>query len=424
VVNLLESGRLNPPQSYINLPEALSALAGLLLLTYGLKPHLTDQNRPHVAKIGWAWLLILPYFITWFYSYSYHYRLSFAIVTLLMLPTAALLAVWLPAERVRRGSWRTVYAGLLLLLSVPLILNPLYSIDRHHDWLWTDRYPDDGAKYILQNPGVYQTALHLYGQAGTMGQLPTVVAPGEQRLPFFMPEATIITDTVPTTYDDLQAVDATHFIYGSQARWRYENDEGIDPLSNRLIASLGRHDVMTPLFRHESGTFRYELYRLHLENSQRDYSEVEFGYMLDDDQAVTFGDLIRYRASSVSTDQIAGTNIGTQFIWEVAGSTDRDYRLVIELVSDETGAVVYTWERVMAPTPHAYYTSRVWQPGELIRDRHNLRVENPGAHLTPGDTYRMRFRFVDADTGESLVPAGNPALIEDNAVRIEHTTFR
>jgi hypothetical protein len=422
MVELVASGRVNPPQTYITLPEALCAVAGLALIVYGMLPHYSDRYRDSVAKIGWAWLLVLPYFITWFYSYSYHYRLSFTIVPVLMLPTAAILAAWFPAERVQRASWRFVLTGVLIVLSIPAVLMPLYSIDRHYDWLWTDRYPDDGAKYVLNNPGVYQTALYLYGQADEMGQMPVVVAPGEQRLHFFMPETTIITDTTPTTYEQLQDVGATHFVYGTQARWRYENDEGIDPLSNRLIASLGRQDVMTRIFQHDSATFRYELYRLHLENSERDYTDLNFGYMLDDDSAVTFGDIIRYRTSSFSTNRLIGTTIGTQFVWEVVGSTDKDYRLVLELVNADN-EVVYTWERMMAPTRHAYYTSQVWQPGELILNRYDFRLDNTEAVLTPGETYQMRVRFVDSEAGESLVPTGNDAIIRDDAVYIDHTTF-
>ena len=41
---------------------------------------------PDISRFGWMYLLALPYFITWFYSYSYHYRLSFAIVPLMLMP--------------------------------------------------------------------------------------------------------------------------------------------------------------------------------------------------------------------------------------------------------------------------------------------------------------------------------------------------
>ncbi len=62
--------------------------AGLFALWRVLKPVIRQNPALHdlLIKLGWAQLIALPYFVTWFYSYSYHYRLSFAIVPLLALP--------------------------------------------------------------------------------------------------------------------------------------------------------------------------------------------------------------------------------------------------------------------------------------------------------------------------------------------------
>ena len=68
----------------------------------------TTICAPIAATVGWGLALALPYFVTWFYSYSYHYRLSFAIVPLLILPTAAILARLVHAGAHRRracGAW-------------------------------------------------------------------------------------------------------------------------------------------------------------------------------------------------------------------------------------------------------------------------------------------------------------------------------
>ena len=63
-----------------------------------------DDLRATAGLVGWGLALALPYFVTWFYSYSYHYRLSFAIVPLMILPSAAILARLFTAETVGRGA--------------------------------------------------------------------------------------------------------------------------------------------------------------------------------------------------------------------------------------------------------------------------------------------------------------------------------
>ena len=73
----------------------------------------TDEGRSTAAIIGWSLALTLPYFVTWFWSYSYHYRLSFAIVPLMIVLFAALadrlLQAWTGCARprLRAGTCRT-----------------------------------------------------------------------------------------------------------------------------------------------------------------------------------------------------------------------------------------------------------------------------------------------------------------------------
>ena len=98
-------------------------LAGAALLYRTLRPVLSTEDAPRtlITTAGWGLALALPYFVTWFHSYSYHYRLSFPIVPLLLLPTAAILGHWLTADYLRAWSSarRVVYFMVIFALAVP-----------------------------------------------------------------------------------------------------------------------------------------------------------------------------------------------------------------------------------------------------------------------------------------------------------------
>ncbi|PJF20259.1 MAG: hypothetical protein CUN56_17070, partial [Phototrophicales bacterium] len=91
------------------------------------------------------------------------------------------------------------------------------------------------------------------------GNEPIIVAPGEQRLHFFFPQMQIIDQKI-TTLAEFEALNATHFLYGTQARWAYERS-GILPAETQLIAALGRKDYFELTKYHNDATFSYEFYQ-------------------------------------------------------------------------------------------------------------------------------------------------------------------
>lgn len=386
--------RRNPPQSYITSLEASAIISGLILIAWGLKSRITDKSNIRLHKVGWAYLLILPYFMTWFWSYSYHARLSFPIVPILLLPIALILAQWHTSDWkiIPRISW----AILIILLSIPGIIIPITNIDKHDDWLWTNRYPDDFSRTRVQNPGVALVAEQLWGHEAYHGIQPVVIAPGEQRLRFFLPHATIITDTVPTTYEEIE--DATHFIYGSQARWRYEN-EGIQPLDNRIIASLGREELFHKVLDFENGTFEYELYELNLDNRYEMPERGPSGHQIEDD--VIFGDAIHYVGDSISNTQLVGNQVAFAYLWEVIAPPQGNYLVQVELLNIEDNEIYRTWQTAIAPAEDAYYNTALWEANEFVVDNHSLMLDF--SDLPRGaNIYRFVVNFVDAETGETI----------------------
>jgi hypothetical protein len=399
-LNLLDTARLNPPASRLTMLEWLLITSGLGLIAYHLRLYVATLS-PLVKNIAWAWLLALPYFLTWFWSYSYHARLSFAIVPLLALPSAAILAQWIDTSKWRFVS-KFAWSITLIILGIPGIIVPLFSLDHHYDWLWTNRYPDDNAKYILHNPDVFLTAQQLWGYQEAHGKPVVVIAPGEQRLRFFLPQATIITDTLPTRLDELQG--ATHFLYGSLAQWRYENDEGIDPLQNQIVAALGRADIMERALNFTMGSFRYELYQLTLENRYLPPDDTLVGNLIEDD--VVFGGFARYLGDNVSNTQLVGDRIAIDYLWEVLEQPEGDYLVQIDLLNTADGQIYWTWRAPVNPHQHGsetrvlYYSTQVWQVGELIVDRRSITLNDNGA--APQGAYKLIVNFVDAETYEPV----------------------
>ncbi|MGJ3237693.1 MAG: ArnT family glycosyltransferase [Anaerolineae bacterium] len=397
---LIDATRRDPPLSYITLIEAGALVSGLALIGAGLWHRVRDQGNGQLARIGWAYLLITPYFMTWFWSYSYHARLSFPMVPVLILPIALTLAQWVSEARfthwhhLKRGGWLIA----LIALSIPAIHTPITQTSEYTDFLWVNRYPNDFLRTRTQNPGVSLVAEQLFGYEAYHGVTPVVVAPGEQRLPFFMPHATIISDSVPTDYEALE--NATHLIYGSQARWRYENDEGIPAQQNRIVASLGRNELFHQVLDFESGTFEYELYEVNLDARFQQPSSGEYA-MAPPEQEIIYGDAIRYAGGLVNNTQLAGNRVGMVFAWEVLAEITRDYHVELALLNTEDDTIYYRQQSPIAQTEHAYYSTAFWEQGEYVLDDHWLELQF--GDMPPGrDIYRIIINFVDTETGDAL----------------------
>ncbi|MGB7339467.1 MAG: glycosyltransferase family 39 protein [Phototrophicaceae bacterium] len=391
---LIDEARRNAPASYISLWEAIAIIVGFSLIIWALR-HQWRTSHTELQTITWSYLLILPYFMTWFWSYSYHARLSFAIVPFMILPIAVIAAHWLSADRV--SQWKLLpkiaWSLLLIVLSVQAIRLPIVGIAGTSDYLWVDRYPNDFIRTQTQNPGVSLVAEQLWGYQATYGIPPVVVAPGEQRLRFFLPDATIISDTIPTTYEELAG--ATHFIYGTQPRWRYERDSGIMPLDNRIVASLGRSNLFKKVLDFEDGTFEYELYELTLD-ARYDNSVVN---AIEDE--VIFGDAIRYTGDILNNRQLLGNRVGIQYLWEVINPLEADYYVQLEIYNIDDEQVYRTFQTPVAPSEDGYYRTTLWEVGEFVLDEHSILLDYTDMPIG-AELYQIIINFVDVETGEVL----------------------
>ncbi|MBC7812629.1 MAG: glycosyltransferase family 39 protein, partial [Burkholderiales bacterium] len=224
-----------------------SVLLAITLWNYYLKTYPSPSPLPasgegFIGRVAYALLLALPYLVTWFYSYSYHYRLSFAIVPLLLLPTAVILAHWFTRERIAALNLplRLAYLASIALIGIPGVISTLNDAYAGTDWLLTDELPDDFQRYNSGNRALMNVVGGIQSYLREHDEAPIIVAPAEQRLPFFFPLMDIRTDDVPTDLDELNGV--TYFIYSSQSGGAYEQ---IPLAQSQVFAALGRGaDVM------------------------------------------------------------------------------------------------------------------------------------------------------------------------------------
>ena len=386
--------RADPPASYVRPDEALMLIAGLTMIAFSLRRYLSQPLSQPAQRMlsvgGWSLLLALPYFVTFFLSYSYHYRLGFAIVPLLCLPTAIALSVIFAPSRMQqwRGRWRFAYALCLLLLSLPGVFAVALNADATAIWLLRSDLNSDISKYQTFNPSLMEVVFGLQDFRREAAREPIVLAPGEERLPFFFPQMRI-DDQIVTELDELEELGATHFVYSARAREAYQ-DAGLDPNETQLIAAQGRLDLFRLVKAHHEGTFSYQLYEILDLSSRR-----ELPRFMQKMTEVTFGDRIQlYMQGPFPSLLFRETPITINPTWRALQPLSSDYQFVLQLVDAETDKVWQEWIFQVSPHRYGAYSTTNWRTDEVVKDQQILQLD-PEAQIPRGDTYIFRLGIVD-----------------------------
>jgi hypothetical protein len=379
------------PYTAFNVPnrmdwlEWLALVAGLTLIgvelwRYGGK-YLTPQGKWDVKKIAWALALALPYFITWFYSYSYHYRLSFAIVPLLALPTAVILARWI---RLVSPSRQPAYRFAVLLVCLPGVFITLHTYAGGWDWLWSNEFPDDFSKQEAANRALAWTVKKLETDILTEGLagIAVIVAPGLQRLPFFFPLYDVRTEAAPTQLAELSDVD--YYVYTQEAAWYYP--ENRLPALNQITGSIQRTNVMQIIT--DEGDSSFWSLTGRLRESERRFSEPR--RLITPPETVQFGDFAAFTGHRfLSDDQEL-----IQFVWRALKPAAADYTLSVRLL-DEAGNPATVWDAKPVQGEYAYYATTLWEAGEYITEQRSLKLPEG---LAPGE-YTLSISFYEPESG-------------------------
>ncbi len=390
-------GTITP--SHLSIFEYGLLAVGAGLLIWAAKPLWCRLAPPMRAVVLLLIAFIAPYFVTWFWSYSYHFRLSFAIVPLLIVLLAALLDVWMgtPSERqpVRAVAWSL----LALVLALPAWTTGLLAVEP----AWLHSLPDDHAKMALGNPALLGLVDYLNDRRDPnhyplrRDQPLRVSAPGELRLPFFFPQDDIRTTDYPVTIDQIADVD--FFVDSSVGQRLYLEKHR---QYNQILASLTRDNVFQRLYTTDDKNFRFSVYavdnrsrfRMASPNAKLNVQAEEFATLLGID---------------LSTDQNhPGQRVFLTLWWKDLKPADVDYSVFIHLWDPKTQQAVgiwggepvsgafSVWDRVPGAHFSLQYHTRLWQPGEIVKDEWILLPPN-----APG-TYELRVGLFDPINGRRL----------------------
>lgn len=396
--------RVDPPASYIQPAEAVAILLGLALLGSCLLPLLraADASLMRRLRAGlWALLLALPYYVTFFYSYSYHYRLGFAIQSLLCLPSAIALAYIFQPTRVSRwpAGWRWLYyAAIVLSAAAGITATATHVAGKPVERIYPT-LDNDIKKYQVFNPSLMEMVFGLQEYQRETGQAPVVAAPGEERLPFFFPRMEM--EAAPlTTLEQLEALGASHVIYGAKAQEAYQH-AGMNPQTTQLVAALGRSDLFQPKKAHYDATISYTLYEV-LALSSRFALPPHLHEDLAEQPDAVFGERIQLWTPPVHPPQVfAETPLTFAPTWRPLQPLERDYEIELRLLNDDTGVLEQSWR--LQPIPHQYgnYAARHWEPGEYVYDLQVLHVDGQ-IDYDKGYAYVFQVGIYDPGAGAYL----------------------
>ncbi len=388
---LLFPARVDPPASAIQPAEVLLMAAGLAIGGYSLRQrYLAASDQPLTGMIsagGWALLLALPYFATYFLSYSYHYRLGFAILPLLCLPSALALSTLLDRDRILNWSKRKrrCYYLALCCLSLPGIVAPAFDVTWSSLWLAKETLDSDIKKYQVFNPSLLEVVFGLDDYVRDTGEAPIVLAPGEERLPFFYPQLRIIDQTV-TRLADYEDLEASHFIYGAKAREAYL-DAGLEARQTQLVAALGRIDLFENVREHFDGHLSYQLFASPDIGSRRILPPA-YAKGAHNQTAVVFDGRIRLRTHGAYPPKIFNnTPITLELNWQALAPIESRLEFWLHFVNADTNQVAQEWKLPPAAHRHGDYSTRHWEIDEFIYDRHILRLDDEAPIARRGQEY-------------------------------------
>jgi Dolichyl-phosphate-mannose-protein mannosyltransferase len=339
---------------------------------------------------------VLPYFVTWFWSYSYHYRLSFPMVPAFTVLMAVLLAPYWPLIHANVAR-RVAAAALVAILALPGLWAVLSALPT----ALTGELRTDDEKIAQGNQALMDLVGFLRARREALGRPLRIVAPAEQRLAFFFPDSPhgYITDGFPLWLDDIAEVD--YYIDSSSGQGVYALQ---GRFYNQILASRTRLNTMAREFTVDDKNFRFSAYRIKNQGRfENPSAEAKLG--------VTVGDFAYLSDYSLNTlTQYRGEKLFVTLIWKALNNAEKDYSVFVHLWDaqnqkligawgGEPGEGAYTvWQGVPGAHFNVRYHTRLWQKDEYIIDEWVFRIPQEA----PAGRFELRVGMFDPITNTRL----------------------
>lgn len=343
------------PDRALNSVEIILLFCGGLLLLWSGRQEWYKQSTEIQQAFLVSWGLGLPFFIVFFWSFSYHYRLALTVLPLIFAPLASLIAVYVVPIFNQNLLRRVALIIIVICISLPAPIAATYhtALNTLND----TGIDTDFEKYQYANPSLMRlvTTLELYAGYQQRETL-KILIPGEDRFPFFFPEWEIDNDTLPTDIEDLRGYDL--FInYTSDFLWQENNlipnqvwawtrlaqiyplpePDQINAADGPNGSRIGRVLALASAVIDDQKD-RYTLYRIDVDSA---YTYIEPENPLD---SVIFGDTIQllgYDLSSTTLER--GIPFTLKLYWSNTeqGSPNDDYSIYVHLLNPETEELIH-----------------------------------------------------------------------------------
>lgn len=372
---------------YALIGAGIGLLIGLMHAAWG---EIKAARRGALLVLG---AFILPYFVTWFWSYSYHFRLSFAIVPALIVILAGLITSTVSSIRINQVR-RVGAVILIILMALPGWWVTLTGLEA----ALTGALPDDHAKLAQGNAALMGLVDFLQQEREHLGRPLKVAAPGELRLNFFFPQDAIRGDVYPLTLDEIADLD--FFVDSSVGQRLYLiQDKGY----NQILSSLTRPEVLKRVYTVDDQNFRFSVYTI--DNRSR-FKRRENGIIRA--QIGDFAELVDMELTSLKLSP-GDTLYLTNYWWSLQPAM-LDYSIFVHLWDATAQKLVASWGgqpvegawSVWKDVPGAHfsvaYPTRLWQVGEVIKDEWRMLIP---PEVPPG-RYQLRVGMFEPISGERL----------------------
>ncbi|MCI0709317.1 MAG: hypothetical protein L0154_04060 [Chloroflexi bacterium] len=372
------------PYRRLNALEFVLILIGTGLLIWSGRHEWQRLSLPTRQGI---WLMVglgAPFFAVYFWSFSYHYRLGLTVLPLMLTPLVALFTAWLMPIILQNRLRKT--AMIVMVVTLSLIAPVAASYHTLLNTFKEDGVRSDREKYAYANPALMDTVGFLEDYAAQHGDKNYhILAPGENRLAFFLPEWDVDDETLPAEINDLEDYDLfiplfapflwrTSNLYPNQVQAWLDIAGVYPPPQNGQLPPDGPHGQpmprvlvpTSPVF--DDGTFRYIVYEV---DASAAYADIVPENPLDE---VVFGDVMQLLGYDISTRTLTpGETITIKFYWQgtPAGPPQRDYTIYVHFWSTKTGDLLTQADGGLM---YGLFPTRFLTPGLALQDRRDWTV--------------------------------------------------